>query len=402
MYTFLCNPIKEVDSLKKLDLKIVTSVAAAIIAVYLATRYWPNIASVLGSVLSAATPIIFGFVVAYPINILMAFYERHFFPKSNKEAVIKLRKPVCLIAAVISIIGVVAMVVVLVAPQFVACIKMLFAKIPPAIDFVIEKFNENEFLSKNVVGALTEFDWKTKLADMTEKIAAGIGSTFEAAFTAISSVFTTIANVVITIIISLYVLIERDKLMRQVKKIASHYLPEKVFKKLYHVTYVLNESFHKFIVGQCLEAVILGTLCTIGMFILRIPYAPMIGALMGFTALIPIFGGLIGAGVGAFLILMDSPIKALMFIVFVIILQQIEGNLIYPKVVGSSTGLPGLWVLAAVTIGGSVSGIIGMLVAVPVAATVYKLIRDDMRTEKDKPWDILAVPGDFNNEEKEE
>ncbi|MBO5420452.1 MAG: AI-2E family transporter [Clostridia bacterium] len=388
--------------MKKLDLKIVTSVAAAIIAVYLATRYWPNIASVLGSVLSAATPIIFGFVVAYPINILMAFYERHFFPKSNKEAVIKLRKPVCLIAAVISIIGVVAMVVVLVAPQFVACIKMLFAKIPPAIDFVIEKFNENEFLSKNVVGALTEFDWKTKLADMTEKIAAGIGSTFEAAFTAISSVFTTIANVVITIIISLYVLIERDKLMRQVKKIASHYLPEKVFKKLYHVTYVLNESFHKFIVGQCLEAVILGTLCTIGMFILRIPYAPMIGALMGFTALIPIFGGLIGAGVGAFLILMDSPIKALMFIVFVIILQQIEGNLIYPKVVGSSTGLPGLWVLAAVTIGGSVSGIIGMLVAVPVAATVYKLIRDDMRTEKDKPWDILAVPGDFNNEEKEE
>lgn len=388
--------------MKKLDLKIVTSVAAAIIAVYLATRYWPNIASVLGSVLSAATPIIFGFVVAYPINILMAFYERHFFPKSNKEAVIKLRKPVCLIAAVISIIGVVAMVVVLVAPQFVACIKMLFAKIPPAIDLVIEKFNENEFLSKNVVGALTEFDWKTKLADMTEKIAAGIGSTFEAAFTAISSVFTTIANVVITIIISLYVLIERDKLMRQVKKIASHYLPEKVFKKLYHVTYVLNESFHKFIVGQCLEAVILGTLCTIGMFILRIPYAPMIGALMGFTALIPIFGGLIGAGVGAFLILMDSPIKALMFIVFVIILQQIEGNLIYPKVVGSSTGLPGLWVLAAVTIGGSVSGIIGMLVAVPVAATVYKLIRDDMRTEKDKPWDILAVPGDFNNEGKGE
>lgn len=388
--------------MKKIDLKIVTSVAAAIIAVYLATRYWPNIASVLGSVLSAATPIIFGFVVAYPINILMAFYERHFFPKSNKEAVIKLRKPVCLIAAVISIIGVVAMVVVLVAPQFVACIKMLFAKIPPAIDFVIEKFNENEFLSKNVVGALTEFDWKTKLADMTEKIAAGIGSTFEAAFTAISSVFTTIANVVITIIISLYVLIERDKLMRQVKKIASHYLPEKVFKKLYHVTYVLNESFHKFIVGQCLEAVILGTLCTIGMFILRIPYAPMIGALMGFTALIPIFGGLIGAGVGAFLILMDSPIKALMFIVFVIILQQIEGNLIYPKVVGSSTGLPGLWVLAAVTIGGSVSGIIGMLVAVPVAATVYKLIRDDMRTEKDKPWDFLAVPGDFNNEGKEE
>ncbi|MEE0982012.1 MAG: AI-2E family transporter, partial [Acutalibacteraceae bacterium] len=297
--------------------------------------------------------------------------------------------------------GVVAMVVVLVAPQFVACIKMLVAKIPPAVDWVIQKFNENEFLSKNVVGAITQFDWQAKLADMTEKIAAGVGSTVGAAFTAISSVFTTVANVVITVIISLYVLFERDKLLSQVKKVGSHYVPERVFAKICHVLSVLNESFHKFIVGQCLEAVILGTLCTIGMFILRIPYAPMIGALMGFTALIPIFGGLIGAGVGAFLILMDSPIKALIFIIFVILLQQIEGNFIYPKVVGSSTGLPGLWVLAAVTIGGSVSGIIGMLIAVPIAATIYKLVRDDMKTEKKTPWDVLAVPESFNNKEKE-
>ena len=387
--------------MKKIDLKIVTSVAAAIIVVYLTTRYWPNIAGVLSSVMSAATPIIFGFVVAYPINILLSFYERHFFPKSENGIVLKLRKPVCLLAAVVSIIGVVALVVVLVAPQFVACIKMLVAKIPPAVDWVIQKFNENEFLSKNVVGAITQFDWQAKLADMTEKIAAGVGSTVGAAFTAISSVFTTVANVVITVIISLYVLFERDKLLRQVKKVGSHYVPERVFAKICHVLSVLNESFHKFIVGQCLEAVILGTLCTIGMFILRIPYAPMIGALMGFTALIPIFGGLIGAGVGAFLILMDSPIKALIFIIFVILLQQIEGNFIYPKVVGSSTGLPGLWVLAAVTIGGSVSGIIGMLIAVPIAATIYKLVRDDMKTEKKTPWDVLAVPESFNNKEKE-
>ena len=388
--------------MKKIDFKIVASVAVAIIVVYLSTRYWPNIAGVIGSVFSAATPIIFGFVVAYPINILLSFYERHFFPNSEKNLVVKLRKPVCLIAAIVSIIGVVAMVVVLVAPQFVACIKMLFAKIPPAIDFVIQKFNENEFLSENVVGAITQFDWQAKLADMTEKIASGIGSTVGAAFTAISSVFTTVANVVITVIISLYVLLERDKLLRQVKKVGSHYIPERVFVKICHVSSVLNESFHKFIVGQCLEAVILGTLCTIGMFILRIPYAPMIGALMGFTALIPIFGGLIGAGIGAFLILMDSPIKALIFIVFVILLQQIEGNFIYPKVVGSSTGLPGLWVLAAVTIGGSVSGIAGMLIAVPIAATIYKLVRDDMRMQKKKPWDILTVPGNSNTKENED
>ena len=250
---------------------------------------------------------------------------------------------------------------------------------------------------------MNEFDWQSKLADMAETIATGVGTTVGAAFSALSSVFSTVANIIITIIISIYVLIERDRLLRQLKKIGSHYLPERIYNKASHILSVLNDSFHKFIVGQCLEAVILGVLCTIGMYLLRIPYAPMIGALMGFTALIPIFGGLIGAGVGAFLILMDSPIKALIFIVFVIILQQIEGNLIYPKVVGNSTGLPGLWVLAAVTVGGSVSGILGMLIAVPIAATIYKLVRDDINNKNKKSrWDLLAVPDSFKNKEKED
>lgn len=381
--------------MKKFDTKIIFSVAAAIIVVYLATRYWPDVAGLLGSVISAASPIVAGFVVAYPINILMSFYERHFFPKSTKKFVIKTRKPICLIFAILSIIGIVSAIIVLIAPQFVDCIKMLIAKIPPAVDYLVVKFNENEFLSKNVVDAISSFDWQTKLGDMAGEIATGIGDTVTIAFSAITTFFTTIANIVITIIISVYVLLERDRLLRQIKKISAHYLPERVHFKTYHIFSVLNESFHSFIVGQCLEAVILGTLCTIGMLILKIPYAPMIGALMGFTALIPIFGGLIGAGIGAFLILMDSPIKALIFLIFVIILQQIEGNLIYPKVVGSSTGLPGLWVLAAVTIGGAVSGIMGMLIAVPIAATIYKLVRDDLRTPKANRWDFLAVPEDF-------
>ena len=381
--------------MKKFDTKIIFSVAAAIIVVYLATRYWPDVAGLLGSVISAASPIVAGFVVAYPINILMSFYERHFFPKSTKKFVIKTRKPICLIFAILSIIGIVSAIIVLIAPQFVDCIKMLIAKIPPAVDYLVVKFNENEFLSKNVVNAISSFDWQTKLGDMAGEIATGIGDTVTIAFSAITTFFTTIANIVITIIISVYVLLERDRLLRQIKKISAHYLPERVHFKTYHIFSVLNESFHSFIVGQCLEAVILGTLCTIGMLILKIPYAPMIGALMGFTALIPIFGGLIGAGIGAFLILMDSPIKALIFLIFVIILQQIEGNLIYPKVVGNSTGLPGLWVLAAVTIGGAVSGIMGMLIAVPIAATIYKLVRDDLRTPKANRWDFLAVPEDF-------
>lgn len=389
--------------MKKFDLKLIFSISAAIIIVYLLTQYWPNISGAVEGVISAASPIIFGFLVAYPINILMSFYERHFFPNSKKKIVIKLRKFICLLAAIISIIGIVAAIIVIVAPQFIECIQMLFSKIPPTFDFIMQKFNENEFLSKNVVSAISQFNWQEKLGEMSDKIAQGIGDTVGFAFSAITSIFTTVANIIITLIISVYVLLERDRLLRQVRKIGSTYLPDKVYKKSYQVLSTLNESFHRFIVGQCLEAVILGTLCTIGMLIFQIPYAPMIGALMGFTALIPIFGGLIGAGVGAFLILMDSPIKALFFIIFVIVLQQIEGNLIYPKVVGTSTGLPGLWVLAAVTIGGAVSGILGMLVAVPIAATIYKLVRDDIdNTNKKTPWDFIAVPEHFKDKVKKE
>ena len=145
-----------------------------------------------------------------------------------------------------------------------------------------------------------------------------------------------------------------------------------------HFFKTLNDCFHSYIVGQCTEAVILGLLCTFGMLIFRLPYATMIGALIAFTALIPIAGAYIGAFVGAFMIIMVSPFKALIFLIFIVILQQIEGNLIYPKVVGSSIGLPGIWVLAAVTVGGGIMGIMGMLLGVPLAACVYRLLREDV------------------------
>ena len=144
---------------------------------------------------------------------------------------------------------------------------------------------------------------------------------------------------------------------------------------------ILNDCFHKFIVGQCIEAVVLGLLCTIGMTIFKFPYATMIGALIAFTALIPVAGAYIGAGVGAFMILTVSPMQALLFLVFIVILQQLEGNLIYPRVVGSSIGLPGIWVLAAVTIGGGIMGVAGMLIGVPLAAALYRILRDDLKKD---------------------
>ena len=155
-------------------------------------------------------------------------------------------------------------------------------------------------------------------------------------------------------------------------------MKKKSVKKVLYVSETLNKSFHSFIVGQCLEAVILGVLCTIGMWILRLPYATMIGCLVGFSALIPVVGAYIGAVVGAFMIFTVSPVKVIVFLIFLLILQQLEGNLIYPRVVGASVGLPGILVLAAVIIGGGVLGIVGMLLAVPLTATIYKLVEADM------------------------
>lgn len=156
------------------------------------------------------------------------------------------------------------------------------------------------------------------------------------------------------------------------------YLPQGLSEKLVLFARTMDHTFHSFIVGQCTEAVILGLLCTVGMLLLGLPYAPMIGALIGVTALIPVAGAYIGGGVGAFLILTVSPTKAMVFLIYLVILQQVEGNLIYPRVVGSSIGLPGMWVLAAVTIGGGLAGIPGVLLGVPLAAGCYQLLKGDV------------------------
>lgn len=369
--------------LKKLGWKTIFKIAVGVIAVYLAIHYWPNISGIIGTVLSAAAPIIIGAAIAYPLNILMSFYERHYFPKTKKPAVVKSRKAVSLIGAVITILGIISLVIGLIAPQLVACIQMLINEIPGAMDFVISKLKENEFISKNLIDSLASIDWKSRITDIMQTVTSGLGDVAGVAVSAVTSVFSVVFNIVLGVIFALYILIDKKRLGKQFNKVSQKYIPEHFLSKITHVLDILNDCFHRFIVGQCTEAVILGVLCIIGMAILQIPYALMIGTLMGFTALIPIVGGLIGAGVGAFLILMESPVKALIFIIFVIILQQVEGNLIYPKVVGSSIGLPGLWVLAAVTVGGGVFGIFGMLVSVPLVATVYRLIREDVAVKNE-------------------
>ncbi len=364
--------------------KTFAKIGAGIVAVYLCIHYWPNIAGFAGRFLSACAPVFIGLIIAYTVNILMSFYERHYFPRSGKKAVIKSRKPVCMAGAFVTLFGIIALLTGLITPQLTKCIIMLVEELPAAIMSFLPKLEKIGIVPDDIIKTLYAIDWKDKIGDIAKAVTSGIGGVFDVAYSAVTSVFSAVTNIVIGLIFAVYLLADKERLLFQAKRIVNHFVPEKPAKRLNYLWSEINDCFHDFIVGQCTEAVILGVLCAIGMLILQIPYAPMIGALMGFTALIPIVGGFIGAGIGAFLILMESPVKALIFIIFVIILQQIEGNLIYPKVVGKSLGLPGIWVLAAVTVGGGVMGIGGMLIGVPLAAAGYRLLQTRLDIPKEK------------------
>ncbi|MBQ7319923.1 MAG: AI-2E family transporter [Clostridia bacterium] len=210
----------------------------------------------------------------------------------------------------------------------------------------------------------------------------GLGSAAGAVVSTVSGLFSGIVSVVLGVVFAIYLLADKDRLAGQADRLMRSYLSRRWLERVRYVLSVLNESFHKFIVGQVTEAVILGVLCTLGMLLFRFPYAAMVGSLVGFSALFTVAGAYIGAAAGAIMMLTVSPLKALLFLVFIVVLQQLEGNLIYPRVVGNSIGLPAIWVLVAISVGGGLFGILGMLLGVPITATLYRLLREDvMRRE---------------------
>lgn len=362
----------------KIEWKTCLRVGVGIFVLYLCIHFLPDISGFIGTVLSAAFPLILGCIIAYLINILMAWFERHYFPRSEKKIVTSSRRIVCLIAAIISMVAIVALIIWLILPQLIDCVVLLVKEIPEEIEKLIGCLEEFEILPDDIVATLEKIDWKSRIGQIIDVLKTGVGSVMDVAIKTVSKVFSGTVTAFLSIIFALYILIGKEKICSQFKRVMLRYVKPSVSDKITHVLTILNDCFHKFIVGQCTEAVILGVLCTIGMMIFRFPYAAMVGALIAFTALIPVAGAYIGAGVGAFMIMTVSPIKALLFLVYIVVLQQLEGNIIYPKVVGSSIGLPGIWVLAAVTIGGGVMGVFGMLLGVPLAAAAYRLLRDDV------------------------
>ena len=360
---------------KKTDFAVIIYICLAALLI-LGIKYFDQIAGVALKLWNVAFPLILGVAVAYVINIIMVRVERIYFPKTKNRFVAASRRGVSIVVSLLLVAGIFSLVARLVLPELGKAFAVIGRNVPIFLEEAAAWLEENN--AGNTADMLKNVDWNSVMDKVADVVKSGFTSFVNSTLTAVGAVVGSVVNFFIGLIFGIYILSGKEKLHSQVSRIMHAYMKERTVARIRYIYRTANETFSSFIIGQCTEAVILGTLCTIGMLLFRFPYAPMIGAFIGATALIPIVGAYLGAAVGAFMILTVDPLKALLFIIFIVVLQQLEGNLIYPRVVGSSIGLPGIWVLAAVTVGGGMGGIGGMLLGVPVAATAYKLIRNDV------------------------
>ncbi len=361
-----------------MNTKQIAKICVAVALLYLFIYYWEKVSGLVGAVIGAAMPLAVGAVIAYLVNILMCFYERHYFPKKSSGFLAKSRRPVCMIGAFVTLLAIIVLIISLVVPQLVSCVQLLLSAVPGLLEKLVNWAGSLHLFSEETLSILQEFDWKSRIGEIAKVLTSGVSDVMGMVVKVVTSVISGTVTGFLSLIFAVYLLFSKDKIRGQIKRAGKRYIHSSWYKKLAYVIRVLDDCFHRYIVGQCTEAVILGALCTVFMLIFGLPYATMIGAMIAFTALIPIAGAYIGAAMGALMILSVSPLEALLFLVLILVLQQLEGNIIYPRVVGASIGLPGIWVLAAVTVGGGIFGILGMLLGVPLAATVYRIVRDDV------------------------
>ncbi|MBO5852759.1 MAG: AI-2E family transporter [Clostridia bacterium] len=359
----------------KVETKTLAKIGLAVFLTYLCIYYWPGISGMLVTVLTALVPLIIGCGIAYIVNLVMSLYEKVYFPKSQKAIVQKSRRIVCLLAAIVSLLAVITLIIIIVIPQLSSCVSLLFTKIPEALRMAVAEIDALEILPENIMSTLLSIDWNTIINEVLSKITTGITNIVGIVVQVVSSVVGGFLTAFLSIIFSVYLLYSKEQLGHQAKCAIKKVVKPNVYEKFEYILGLTNKTFRGYIIGQCTEAAILGILCGLGMWVLQMPYAAMISALIAFTSLVPIAGPYIGGAIAAFMIFTVSPIQALIFIVFIVVLQQIEGNLIYPKVVGTSVGLPAIWVLVAITVGGGLMGVVGMLLGVPIAAVIYKILK---------------------------
>ena len=335
---------------------------------------------VLKEIWSILFPFVLGGVIAFVTNVPMSFLEKKIFTKVKKEnkAVGKLARPISLLLTIVLGIGVIALVMFGVIPQLTRTMGTLVMSISdfiPQMQSWIREFSHNNQEIMNLVNQI-QFQPDQAIKWGISFLENGAGNMMNTTVSAVGSIVSGVATFFIAFSFSCYILFQKEKLHLQIRKVFFAFLPKEKAEAFLRICSLTYRTFANFLTGQCLEAIILGCMFCVTLGILRMPYALLIGVLIAFTALVPIFGAFIGCAVGSFLIFMVSPKQAILFIIVFLVLQQIEGNLIYPHVVGESVGLPSIWVLAAVTIGGNLMGIVGMLVFIPLLSVLYTIFRE--------------------------
>lgn len=368
----------------------------------LAVLHLDKVFIALGVIIRIFRPFIIGAAVAFVINIPMRAMETKLFAKQGK-----LTKRKRIISFLLSVLGITLVfwaVYMLIIPQLGETISELAVKIPAflkeAVKVLQEVSDNNPQIQEYIAGLdVSAWDWNNILSKIANTLGNGIGNVVISTVSVAGSIFGVVFDTIISLVFSVYLLMQKDILAGQMQRVMQAYLPKKLHSRIERVLKLLHKNFSSFISSQCLEAVILGTLFVIAMTIFRFPYALLIGTLIAVTALVPIVGAFIGCAVGAFLILVVNPILAIWFVVMFLVIQQLEGNLIYPKVVGNSVGLPAIWVLVAVSVGGSLFGVVGMLIFIPITSTLYTLLREDVN-ERNTKKAKLATKADAKSEAK--
>lgn len=369
------------------NLKKILGIIAFTVLLYAALQRWEMIAAGLQTAFGYVFPFVLGACMAFVLNVPMRFIEIRIIEKwikDPKNYLYKNRRAISLVITLILVAGVLFFVFFQVVPALVDTIGTVIEQSQVAIQalqrWAYQLGDRYPDIAQKITQQITEIrlDWD----EIIQKVGTWLRSAGSQVVTSTIGVATSVAgkvvNFFLALIFSFYVLMQKEKLSRQCKQLLYAFLPEKVVERFLHIASLSSLTFARFLSGQCLEACILGGMFFVAMTLLGFPYALLIGVLIAFTALIPIFGAMIGLVVGAFLLLMVEPVKALWFIVLFFILQQLEGNLIYPHVVGNSVGLPSIWVLVAVTVGGNAMGIPGMLLFIPISSVIYALLREDV------------------------
>ena len=366
--------------LSKMSIKKIRELIVFTALLVVALWKFDVVLGVLKTIWDIIFPFVLGGAIAFLTNVPMSFLEKKIFENViNKNKIVrKLKRPISLILTIVLVVGVIALVMFGVIPQLTRTMGTLVTSIndfiPQMQSWIGEFFHNNQEIM-NLVDQI-EFDPDQAIKWGISLLGNGAGNMMNTTMSAVGSIVSGVATFFIAFSFACYILFQKEKLHIQIRKVFFAFLPRQkadTFLKVCSLTY---RTFENFLAGQCLEAVILGSMFVVTLSILRMPYALLIGILIAFTALIPIFGAFIGCAVGSFLIFMVNPQQAILFVIVFLVLQQIEGNLIYPHVVGESVGLPSIWVLAAVTIGGNLMGIVGMLVFIPLLSVLYTIFRE--------------------------